>query len=44
MSIDLLFWIVAAVCFLIAAVWRPATTRVELGWLGLFFGALTFIV
>ena len=43
MSIDLLLWIVAAVCFLLAAVWQR-DIRVHLGWLGLFFGALTFIV
>jgi hypothetical protein len=43
MSIDLLLWIFAAGCFLLAALGVTAG-RVSLGWLGLFFAALTFIV
>jgi hypothetical protein len=43
MSVDLLLWIGAAVCFFLAAIGVSAG-RVNLVALGLFFGALTFIV
>lgn len=45
MSIDLLLWILAFVCFVIAAfVGNRLTDRVDLIALGLAFGSLTFII
>ena len=44
MSIDLLLWIIAFVCFLIAAFIGDRLTRVDLVPLGLAAAALTFII
>jgi hypothetical protein len=44
MNVDMLLWIVAAVCFLLAAVGLDQQGRVHLGWLGLLFAAITMIV
>lgn len=36
---------VGMLCFFSAGVWRPATEpRVHVGWLGMFFCALAFLV
>lgn len=46
MSVDTLLWILALVCFVIAAfgtyAGRPAL--ITFGWIGLALGALTFII
>jgi hypothetical protein len=42
MTVQLLFWIIAAILFFIAAFWNPGP-RVTLGWLGCAFLALGFI-
>ena len=45
MSIDLILLIVAAICFIIAALNVDVTGgKVSIGWLGLFFWVLTAIV
>jgi len=43
---DLLLWILAIICFIVAAVgtYKTAPPLIALGWVGLVFGALTFIV
>jgi hypothetical protein len=44
MSLDLVLWIAAFICFVVAAVAGDRITRVDLVPLGLALGALTFIV
>ncbi len=44
MSVDLVLWIVAGILFLLAAVGFGEQGRVHLGWLGLVFVALAFII
>ena len=36
--------LIAVICLLCAAVGRPATSPVSLGWLGLFFWALAIVI
>ena len=36
--------VVALICFLLAALGRPTTAPISLGWLGLFFAALAFLI
>lgn len=42
MSVDLALWILAAVCFGLRAL-GFGSGRVDLGWLGVMFVALTFV-
>jgi hypothetical protein len=44
MNVDLLLWIVAGICFLLAAIGFGQQGRVHLGWLGLLFVAIAMIV
>lgn len=44
MNIDLILWILAFVCFAIAAFGPGRWTRVDLVALGLALGSLTFII
>jgi hypothetical protein len=44
MSVDLLLLIVALVCLALAALKVEPTGRVSIGWLGLFFWALTGLI
>lgn len=45
MSVDLILMIVACICFILAALNVDVTSgKVNMGWLGLFFWALTAIV
>lgn len=44
MSVDLILWILALVCFLIGAARLDTTWRVNIVALGLALAALTFIV
>lgn len=44
MNVDLVLWILAAVCFLLSAVGLAQQGRVHLGWLGLLLAALTMII
>lgn len=39
MNVNLVLWVIGAICLLFAAVGIPAT-RVNLGWLGLFLIAI----
>jgi hypothetical protein len=43
-SAYLILMIVALICFLLAAIGRPATAPISLGWLGLFFYVLAILV
>lgn len=45
MSSDLVFWIIAMICFIVAAfgTYTGRTHLIALGWVGLALGALTFI-
>lgn len=36
--------LIAVICFFCAAIGRPATNPISLGWLGLFFWALAVLV
>lgn len=40
---DLVLWILAAICFLLAALPRPPVGWPGIGWLGLFLVALSVI-
>lgn len=42
-SPQMVFVILACICFFLAFVNRPVGIPVEIGWLGLFFLALTFL-
>lgn len=46
MSIDVFLWILAMICFIVAAygTYAGRVALVALGWVGLAFGALTFII
>jgi hypothetical protein len=45
MSVDLLLWILAIICFIIAAVgtFKSHAVLIMFGWIGLALAALTFI-
>lgn len=45
MSVDLLLWILAIICFVVAAygTLRARPELIMFGWIGLALGALTFI-
>ena len=40
----LILMVVALICFLLAAIGRPATAPISLGWLGAFFAALALLI
>jgi hypothetical protein len=44
MNVDLLLWIVAGICFFLAAVGLGEQGRVHLGWLGFVFVAIAMII
>ena len=44
MNATLLLLIISAICFFLAAVPIPWGTHVQLGWLGMFFWILTYII
>jgi hypothetical protein len=43
-SVHFVLMLIAIICLFCAAIGRPATSPISLGWLGLFFWALDLLI
>lgn len=44
LSIHTVLMVIAVICLFCAAIGRPATSPISIGWLGLFFWALDILI